>query len=239
MPFPTSASSAAFLLCLALLGGCASAPQGAFTNLDSVVVLGVATRAGVEGVNRAAATRELVELAGEGGRRAVVIPSRVRTALGKQRFEALTERYAREGALEADERGWLTQARLGARFALIARVEENVDGELPVRFGAVLDADGRALSDRTAVHLSSFRRTELSVELIDLADGSSRRRRFAAEPLAHRTHTRYLGSSFSGSVAAALANRMVGGQPGHPPPPSQRATLRALLDEAVRLLPDV
>ena len=236
----TSTPTLAVLVLSALsLLGCSSAPrQSSRADVASVAVLGVTVRDEVTGFNRAAATRELVTLAGEGGRRVVLPPARVSAALGADRWRALNERHARDGTVGDAGLRALAQARLGTRFALIARIEADKETPGTARYGPARDASGRVLPDRTAQHMTSGREMELSVELIDLDGGEPIYRRFLAQPRSHRTHTRYFGSSFSGSVAASLANRMVGGEPRHPPPPSRHETLRALLDEAVRLLPD-
>ena len=215
-------------------------PVGRTLEPSSVAVLGVSGAEGVRGINRGTAALDLVESLGEGGRRRVVPPVRVRDLLGAERLDELLRRHGRSGVLDARDRRLLADARLGTRLALVARVESDAVLELEPRYTSVPDAAGRPLADRTRVHLSTLRETRLSAELVDLASGESLwTRRFRAEPIAHGSHTYYHGSSFSGSVAAMVANTMVNGRrrPGYPSAPPLRPTLRSLLDEVARSLP--
>ena len=239
-PYPVLALLAG---CAALaLGGCVIPSPYAETAAEpsSVAVLGVTTADGVRGINRSTAALDLVEALGEGGRRRVVPPVRVRDVLGAERLGELLRRHARSGALDERDRRTLANAALGTRFALVARVESDAVRELEPRYAGVPDAAGRPLPDRTGVQLTTRRETRLSAEIVDLASGESPwRRAYVVTPERRRAHTYYHGSSFSGSVAAMVANKMINGRrrPSHPPAPPLRAALRALFTEVASGLP--
>lgn len=225
-----------------LLAACASSrPPVPPPAENAVAVLGVSVREGVDApVNRGGVALDLVERLEADGTRRVVPPRRVGARLGESRLRALLSRYAERGAVEPRDRWLLARAGLGARLAIAVRVESDTVRRLDPRYLDVVDAAGRVEPDRTRARLSTVRETVLSAELIDLASGESLgTSRYVAEPVRRATHTYYHGSSFGGSVAAALANRLVHGRssPRHPSAASLRLTLRSLLDEVVRGVP--
>ena len=242
MRLPFSWSLVPPLALAALVGGCAGAfPEPAAVEATSVAVVGVARREGVTGVNRSVAARDLVRRLEEGGRRRVVGPERVREALGAAAYDALLARYARTGLLDERDVRLLAGAPLDTRHALLVRVERDdevrlADGAAPRR-----EADGRATRDRVVIERATRRDVGLTALLIDRAGGRVRveRRVYAASPVSRVEGTEYRGSSFSGSVAALLANRLVngGGASAAPDAPSRRATLEALFEEIERSLP--
>ena len=247
-PFPARRAALrtalrAALSATALASGCAL-PPGGIRGLDdpaAVAVIGVSRRENVgEGFNPFVAARDLVERLADGGRRRVLPPERVRAALGDAAWTAVMRRDARGGTLDERDVRLLSDVGLGTRLALIVRLERDRVVELGPRVDAVRDAAGRVWSDRLRVSRTTLRESEISAELIDLAAARSLwRRSFAAEPRTHTETVRYRGSSFSGSVAARLANSVLNGPDSEdaPAPASLRDTLESLFDELARALP--
>jgi len=234
-------SLAPLLASFVLVGGCASVSrEQVAVDAIGVAVIGVSLREGVRGINRSTAARDLARRLEEGGRRRVVSPGRAREALGEASREALLERHARSGLIEERDVRALVAAPLDTRFALFARIERDEVRELEPRSEPVRDDGGRTLSDRVRIERATRRDTELSAVLVDLhAARVVWLRRYAAAPVTRGESVRYRGSSFTGSVAALLANRLVSGtgSPDAPPPASRRATLERLFDEIERSLP--
>ena len=232
----------AALSAAALAGGCALPPGGSpGVGPAGIAVIGVGRREGVgEGLNPFVAARDLAERLADGGRRRVLPPERVRAALGDAAWTAVMRRDARGGTLDERDVRLLSDVGLGTRLALIVRLERDRVVELGPRVDAVRDAAGRVWSDRLRVSRTTLRESEISAELIDLAAARSLwRRSFAAEPRTHTETVRYRGSSFSGSVAARLANSVLNGPDSEdaPAPASLRDTLESLFDELARALP--
>ena len=241
MRLPPPWCLAPLLALAALLGGCATAPGPAAVDATGIAVVGVARREGAEGVNRSVAARDLARRLEEGGRRRVVGPERVREALGAAAYDALLARYARTGLLGERDVRLLARAPLGTRHALLVRVEQDDEIRLADEAAPRRDADGRPSGDRVVIERATRRDVKLTALLIDRAGERVRveRRVYAASPVARVEGTEYRGGSFSGSVAALLANRLVngGGASAAPGAPSRRATLEALFEEIERSLP--
>jgi hypothetical protein len=104
----------------------------------------------------------------------------------------------------------------------------------------VLNAAGAKLTDRERIVLATERTTRLSATMIDLRTGAMLwHREYSVSPATEQAMIQYRGSSFSGSLAAVLANTVVNGVrvPDHPAAPPLRLNLRALLREVTRNLP--
>ena len=242
MRLPPSWFLAPPLALAVLVGGCATAfPGPVAVDATSVAVVGVARRESVKGVNRSIAARDLVRRLEEGGRRRVVGPERVREAFGAASYDALLARYARTGLLDERDVRLLVRAPLDTRYALLVRVEQDDEIRLADEAAPRRDAGGRPSRDRVVIERAARRDVKLTALLVDRAGERVRveRRVYAASPVARVEGTEYRGSSFSGSVAALLANRLVngGGASAAPSAPSRRATLEALFDEVERSLP--
>jgi len=234
---------AAWLLAAScLLAGCAAyPPRGVGIEPDSIAVVGVGRLHGVaEGLNGSVAGLDLAARLRDAGRRGVLEPSDVRAALGRDSWSALMARDATGGSLDARDIRLLAGAGLGTRLALIVRVDRDEITRSGPERESVRDAAGRVLRDRVRVRYTTRRQMMLSAELVDLAvPGSLWRRTFAADPTTRQQSIRYRGSSFSGSVAARLANTVVNGPGGigPPPPARQRETLESLFDEIELAVP--
>jgi len=226
---------------VSLLAGCAGSGQGGRTSDVGVAVLGVTERFGVEsGLNRAAMGREFGELLEERSGFSVITQAQVQSKVGSARLDAIIAGYARQADFAASDLQVLMAAGVGARRAVIARVESDVIDDSPPRSESVTNRKNEVMNDRERIVLATRRTTRLSASMYDLQTGRKLWERvYAVEPETSSAYVHYFGSSFSGSLAAALANTMVNGVklPGNPAPPSLRLTLRSLLREAVRNMP--
>ena len=91
------------------------------------------------------------------------------------------------------------------------------------------------MNDRVSTTFTRSREHVVTGSVFDLSNGERVwHRSYQANPQTERTYTRYRGSSFAGSVAALLANRMVNGQPNtFPDPPPNGQVIRELASELV------
>lgn len=226
---------------LLLLVGCAGTGQGGRTGDVGIAVLGVTERTGVaSGLNRAAMGREFGELLDERAGFVVIPHEQVQRKVGAQRLAAINARFAQRAEFLPADLQVLMAAGVGARRAAIARVESDEIQGLPPRREAVTNRQNGVMKDRQRIVLATRRTTRMSVSMFDLQTGRKLWERvYAVEPETSSAYVHYFGSSFSGSLAAALANTMVNGVklPTNPAPPSLRLTLRSLLREAVRNMP--
>lgn len=221
--------------------GCAGSGQGGRTGDVGIAVLGVTERNGVEsGLNRAAMAREFGELLEERVGFAVIPHEQVQRKVGADRLAAINARFAQRAEFIPADLQVLMAAGVGARRAAIARIESDTIQGLPPRSEAVANRQNGVMKDRERIVLATRRTTRMSVSMFDLQTGRKLWERvYAVEPETSSAYVHYFGSSFSGSLAAALANTMVNGVklPSNPAPPSLRLTLRSLLREAVRNMP--
>jgi hypothetical protein len=226
---------------LLILVGCAGTGQSVRTDDVGVAVLGFTERPGVEsGVNRAAMGREFGELLEERAGFSVIPHEQVQRKIGAERLAAINARFAERAEFLPTDLQVVMAAGVGARRAVIARLESDAVQGLPPRSESVANRQNGVMKDRERIVLATRRSSRMSVVMFDLQTGRKLWERvYAVEPETSTAYVHYFGSSFSGSLAAALANTMVNGAklPANPAPPSLRLTLRSLLREAVRNMP--
>ncbi len=234
------------ILCLALLvSACVSdslpnnqAPK------SSIAMIGVTIAPGVQaGAGQAAMGRDFQDLIYTTSGRQTLRSTEVNRAMNSvvpRSYQSMLDNYARTGQLHPSDLQALVGARLPVRTALIARVEKNeVKPGAPKRV-ALRNNLGDILTDRERVVLSTVREMRLQATMIDVSNGNVVwSRTYRSSPSTEAGYTHYSGSSFSGSLAASLANTMTNGLrvPKGPPPPSNQLTLRSLMREVVRNLP--
>lgn len=206
-----------------------------------VAVIGVTAKSGLTTpFNRNILASEFAGLLNERSQVAVLPALNVRQILGVQQYDDLMQSYAKRGSLDERQRQLLLAARLPARTAVLARLEEDYVNKLPARRERVTNRTGAVVADRENSVLATQRITRLSAVLIDLQTGDTVwRQQYEVGPATERVATEYLGSSFSGSLAAAFANTMINGVrvAQHPDAPPLRLSLRLLLAEVASNLP--
>ncbi len=230
------------LACFLTLSACSTPPiqQGRYTS-TGVAVLGVAAKNGLKSnINRNALAADFSKLLDERKAFPVIPASTVRQYLGAERVNDILNRLAENGRLESRDIQLLMSAGLPAQRIVLARLEEDYVVNLPARREPVLNRNGKVLADREKKVLATQRVTRVSASLIDLRDGSQLwNRHFRVDPVAEAASTQYLGSSFSGSLAAAFANTMVNGirVVRYPEPPTLTLSMLSLLREISVSLP--
>ncbi|MFK8076647.1 MAG: hypothetical protein AB8B84_08690 [Granulosicoccus sp.] len=230
------------LTCFLTLSACSTPPsqQDRYTS-TGVAVLGVAAKNGLKSnINRNALASDFSKLLDERKVFPVIPASTVRQYLGVERVNDMLNRLAENGRLEGRDIQLLMSAGLPAQRLVLARLEEDYVVNLPARREPVLNRDGKVLADREKKVLATQRVTRVSASLIDLIDGSQLwNRHFRVDPVAEAASTQYLGSSFSGSLAAAFANTMVNGirVVRYPESPTLTLSMLSLLREISASVP--
>lgn len=227
---------------LLALSACSAPPiqPGRYTS-TGVAVLGVAAKTGLKSsINRSGLASDFSKLLAERKAFPVIQASTVRQYLGTDRVNEILNRFAETGRLANQDVQLLMSAGLPTPRLVVARLEEDYVVNLPARREPVLNRDGRVLADREKKVLATQRVTRVSATLIDLTDGSQLwNQHFRVDPVAEAASTQYLGSSFSGSLAAAFANTMVNGirVVRYPEPPTLTLSMLSLLREISVSLP--
>lgn len=228
-----------------IAAGCVSkSPLGQSTVPRSIAVVGVAVAPGVKpGKSQTAMALELQDLIHQNGGYKTLRSSEVGKAMNSataRSYNALIENYSRNGALHPTDLQALGSARLPVQMALIARVEKNEVKPGELKRLQLRNNAGDILTDRERRVLSTVREMQMQASLINMTSGAVVwSRTYRSTPTTESSYVHYSGSSFSGSLAASLANTMTNGLrvPAGPLPPSNQLTLRSLMREVVRNLP--
>ena len=242
---PCLRASAAFLL-LCALSACVSKPHGAARPVQSngIAIIGVSNADGVKpGASHNAMSRELGDLILERGQHRILPSIDVQKSLNSVspgHYGAMLLNYGEHAVLSPNNIRALLAAKLPVSTALVARVSRNkvTTGE-PVREKLRNNA-GELISDREKIVLSTIREMQIEAALINIGTGAVIwSKAYRATPATKASYVHYYGSSFSGTLAATLANTMSNGLRGPvgPPPPSHQLTLRSLMREVARNLP--
>jgi len=230
-------------------GACAShSPSRNNASLDSIAVIGVTARESLgAGINRKLLNRDLSVLLEASAKYTVIPASRVKAGMngesnrGSENYTELLRNYERTGRIEPRDMQRLLAARLPAAMAVIARVESDEVGQLRDETEAVENRNASWVTDRQRITRLRDRTTEMSAMMINLNTGAIVwHRQYRVSPVNKSSYVQYFGSSFSASLAASLANTMVNGVrvPEGPPAPGLQPSIRSLLREIVRNLPD-
>ncbi len=207
----------------------------------SLAVLGITSKTGMKSVlNRNALAADFSQLLSEQRSYAVLPTSALRQYIGAERLGEILNRYAESGQLRNTDLRFLMAANLPVSRLVVARLEEDYVVNLPARRESVYNRTGEVLADREKKVLATQRVTRVSASLIDLRDGQEVwNGHFRVDPIAEAATTQYLGSSFSGSLAAAFANTMVNGirVVRYPEAPTLRISMLSLLREISDKMP--
>ncbi len=238
------ASAAVLLLCV--LSACVSKPYGAAapSKSNGIAIIGVSNADGVKpGASYNAMSRELGDLIAERGQHQVLPSIDVQKSLNSVapgQYGAMMLNYGEHAVLSPGNIRALLAAKLPVSTALIARVSRNnISTGKPVREKLRNNA-GELISDREKIVLSTIREMQVEAALINIGTGAVIwSKAYRATPATKSSYVHYYGSSFSGTLAATLANTMSNGLRGPvgPPPPSHQLTLRSLMREIARNLP--
>jgi hypothetical protein len=229
-------------LVIVQLGGCGSAQnRGTQFSNAGVAVLGVSAKTGLKtAINRNALAADFTKLLVERGAFPVLPTTALRRYIGADRIADMLNRFAKNGRLDPRDVKALMSAGLPTPRIVLARLEEDYVVKLPARREVVLNRVGELLADREKSVLATQRVTRVSATLIHISAGREGcNRHFRGDPVAEATTTQYLGSSFSGSLAAAFANTMVNGirVAQYPPAPTLRLSMISLLHEIAENIP--
>ena len=230
------------LLVIIQLGACGTSNNRSTQNASAgVAVLGVSAKIGLDtAINRNGLAADFTKLLVERNAFPVLPTTALRQYIGADRVSDILNRYAKTGKLDQRDVQALMAAGLPTTRIVLARVEEDYVVKLPARREVVLNRVGELLADQEKRVLATQRVTRVSATLIDLRDGSEVwNGQYRVDPVAEATTTQYLGSSFSGSLAAAFANTMVNGirVVRYPPAPTLRLSMISLLREIADNLP--
>ncbi len=230
------------MMCVGILASCStssSLPLGG--DGSGVAVIGVVAKTGLgTAFNKNRVASEFATTLAGRGKFPVLRADSLRQVIGAKRHDQLLKRYADRGSLAQQDVQLLMAAGLPTRHAIILRVEEDLVTKLPVRREAIRNRQGAVLVDREKRILSTQRITTLSAKVINLRNGDERwNQQFRVDPSESLSVTEYLGSSFTGSLAAAFANTLVNGVriARYPDAPPFRLSLQSLLGEVARSLP--
>jgi len=227
------------LAAVLVLSACAATETARQPSGAAVAIMVAAP--GVEvGLSRSRMTRLLEQAHADAGRLALVPASMVSVALGEAVLTGIGDELGDHAALSQASRNRLMAMPIPVDRALLVRLERNDTEVLEPSLEPALGVDGRALDDRDTVVLSHRRTMRVAAALIDLDSGSPLwQRAWDASPVASLKYVNYSGSSFAASVAATLANTVVGGLqgPNAPPAVGEQETLQALFGEVVQAMP--
>lgn len=235
------------LLCVLapLVSACVSrTPIGNEVVPRSIAVLGVTAKPGVEaGTGPNAMSLELQSLIHERGDLRTLRSTEAARAINSVSpgaYSLMMASYARTGTLDPESISALVAARLPTQMAIIARIVENDRRDGPKKEIPLRNNLGDILTDRRRIVLSTVREMHLQATMVNLGTGAVFwTRTYKSTPSSERSYVHYTGSSFSGSLAAHLANTMTTGlrTPAGPAAPSNQLTLRSLFREVVRNIP--
>lgn len=208
---------------------------------NSVAVLGVVQRQGLSiPINEYRVAGDLEDLLRDNQGYSVMAIDQVRRSLGGQRHDLLLKRVSRAGSVDSTDLRMLKQINLPTRMAVLLTITGNEEVKLDPERIKVRDNQGEFLSDREHVVLSTSRRVTLTATLINL--GLQRVRlhnEFSYVSIERKRFLEYNGSSFSGTVAARLANAVANGvrAPGWPEAPNLQDSFYELLNDVAEELP--
>lgn len=225
-----------------IASGCANTPPGEDSiPRRSVAVLGVVQQPGLRvPVNEHRLASDLAILLREEQRYAVMGYKQARLALGADRQDLLLKRLANAGQLDGTDLSMLKQANLPARMGVALTITGDAVTYPKPESVRIRDNQGRLLNDRTLMTVSAMRSVSLTATLVEL--NASRVRMhdsFTYQSIERKQFVRYTGSSFTGSLAARVANTVSNGvgAPDQPTAPGLYSSFYELLNDVAEKLP--
>ncbi len=232
---PRLARTFVLLIGVSLLASCGTlSSRGGGSSSTGIAVIGVVAKTGLGSrFNKNRMAADFAAKLAERGKFPVLRASSLRQVIGAQRHEDMLRRYSDRGQLAQQDVQMLMAAGLPTQHAIILRVDEDHVVNLPAAIQPVLNSAGAVLVDRERRAFGTQRITGISALIVNLRNGKQRwSQRFEVDPVTVAYRTEYLGSSFTGSLAAAFANTMVNGvsKVGYPDAPSLQLSLESLLN---------
>lgn len=238
--------NAALVLALSWLAtSCVSqTPSGQSTIPNSVAIVAVTVAPSVEsGQSTSVMARELKEFIHEVGGYRTLRSSQVEQVMNGSEpgsYGKLVTGFARDGIVGPTELRSIIEAGLPTQFALIARIEQNDTKKDKFKVEALRNHSGVLLTDRERKILITEREVQMRASMINVSTGALVwSRSYRSVPQTELSYVHYLGSSFSGTLAASLVNTMTTGlsEPDWPTPASYQQTVQSLMREIARNLP--
>lgn len=206
-----------------------------------LAILGVTARHGLKiSINPDLMAKELAVRLSEREDLLLVPAAQVSLIVGAKPLARMMSTFARAGQLAPYQVQDLMAADLRTQRALMVRIESDETEKLPVVRQAVYNQNGARVVDRERRVYTTRRTTVVGASLLDLRTGRIVwTRQYRIRPETKSISKQYLGSSFTGSVAAEVANTVVNGFGGgnHPVAPSLQGSLRALIREVAFKIP--
>ena len=226
----------------AIVSGCSNRrTRGAAIPRKSVAVLGVVQQAGLKiPVNEYRLATDLEILLREEQRYAVMPYKQARLALGAERQDLLLKRLASSGQLDSTDLDMLENANLPARMGVALTITGDAVSYPNAQPSRIRDNQGRLLNDRTLMTMSAMRSVSMTATVVELGAGRVRMHdSFTYQSVERKQFVQYTGSSFSGSLAARVANTVSNGvrTPDHPEAPGLYGSFYELLNDVAQKLP--
>jgi len=149
----------------------------------------------------------------------------------------LLNRYRVNNTLNEEDLELLNAAAAAVRYLVIAKIDRDDTTKYEPYASPVRNRRGEILVDQRRMTLLHERSVKVSATTVDLSLGQVVwQGSFISKPVARREYTEYTGSSFSGSVAAMLANSFVNGRSStnHPDAPRSVQAIRETFKEIAR-----
>lgn len=232
-----------FVSCFVLLSACSSPPGGYRDNWRSgIAVIGVTAKSGLStAFNRNRLSADFASMLAETGKFQVLPAAGVRQLIGADAYSELMKRYANDGKISSVDLERLRAAKIPTPRVVLVRLENDKVTKKQPLTEVSRAQNGAVLIDRQRTTYSVKRLSRVSATLVDLRSARAIwRQDYKFEPETHNVYNEYLGSSFSGSVAAAVTNTLVNGagKGEYPTPPNFTSTFHSLLRAVASDLPN-
>jgi len=216
-------------------------PFGPVIPRKSVAVLGVVQQPGLGiPVNEYRLASDLEILLREEQQYAVMPYKQARIALGAARQDLLLRRLANAGQLDEADLDMLRNAKLPARMGIALTVTGDAVSYPRLPPTRIRNNQGQILNDRSLVTRSAMRSVSMTATVVELAAGQVRMHdSFNYQSVERKQYVQYTGSSFTGSLAARVANTVSNGvrSPDDPEPPGLYNSFYELLNDVAEKLP--
>ncbi len=163
----------------------------------------------------------------------------VRQKLGIN-YQTVLNNYQQFNELGFTEKELLRRAKLIAKYGLVARIERNIEQDLPNKLYSVRNVKGEIIPDQSKVVLSSQRVVTVSAKVYNLNTGQLVWQNLReTAPTNQREYITYHGKSFTGALTIATLNTFANGgyKAKRPKAPSMEFALRIVLDDLAEQLP--
>jgi len=207
---------------------------------NNVALLGVTVRKGVKSDLRVLSLTKTLGREIRRERQLGTLPMVLtRKALGAKAHDKILENFTEVAGLSQESQKALRQARLGSRYAIIARLENNQVRNIKLVY-AKDDKRRDFLQNRTDARVAAERLVTLSAVVYDTRSGREIwRQAYKVSATSESMKAVFEGDSFVGNMVASVANVLNNGLASEsgPPAPSLPQTVNAGLVEIARGMP--